>query len=65
MYTAGALNTFIDDLSKWIHEKEAAIEKNRHNEFLAPVIADLQKHVEETRAALVKAERYLAEKERA
>jgi hypothetical protein len=65
MYTAGALNTFIDELSDWIREKEAAVEKHRQKTYLAPVLADLQKHIDETKALLVKAENYLANQETA
>jgi hypothetical protein len=62
MYAAGALNSFIDDLREWIGQKEAAIEKRKHKSHMAPILADLQKHVDETKAVLVEAERYLAGK---
>jgi len=63
MYTAGALNTFIDDLREWIRQKEAAIDQRKQKSHWAPILEDLQKHVDETKSLLVKAERYLAEKE--
>jgi hypothetical protein len=63
MYAEGALNTYMAELSAWIAEKEASIQQNRHKTYLAPILASLQKHVDETRALLSKAENFRAQKD--
>ena len=63
MYAEGALNTFIDDLSAWIHEKEAALEQRREKPIWAPVVKSLQIHIDETKSLLSKAENFRAHKE--
>jgi hypothetical protein len=63
MYVAGALNTYIDDLRRWIKEKEASVEQHKGRSHLVPVLEDLRKHIDYTKSLLVKAETFLAEKE--
>jgi hypothetical protein len=62
-YAEGALNTYIAELSAWIGEKEAAIEKNKHKTFLAPILRSLQKHIDETRPLFSEAENFHAQKQ--
>jgi hypothetical protein len=63
MYAEGALNTYIDELSEWIRHKEAAIAKDKHKAFLAPVIKNLEEHIDFARSLLSKAENFRAHKE--
>ena len=63
MYATGALNTYIAELSEWIAEKEAAIEKHKDKTYMLPVIESLQKHIDEARSLLGKAENYHAGKQ--
>ena len=62
MYAAGALNTYIDELTEWIREKEASIAKRKDKAYLLPVIDHLEKHIEYVRSLLSEAENYRSKK---
>jgi hypothetical protein len=62
MYTAGALNTYIDELREWIREEEASIEKHKAKSMLGDILADSRKRLDDFKALLVRAEKYMAEK---
>jgi hypothetical protein len=63
MYTAGALNTYIDELRAWIGEEEASLARHRGKKMLADILAESQKRLDDFRAILIKAEKYVAEKQ--
>ena len=63
MYAAGALNTYIDELREWVREEEASIEKHRNKGMLGDILADSRRRLDDFKAILVRAEKYMAEKE--